>query len=214
MSYEEAAAGYDGLFTRPVDRWEDDHLADLLRPLVDGRSVLDLGCGTGWLLDHLAPAEYTGVDASTAMLAELSRKHPGAETIKAQVGSPGWTSALPVGTWDVVTSTWSLEYLGELAVLLQVLFEITPPRPLFALHGSMPRGHRRSHFSVKAVPYRPLGPHQVREASRAAGLPRPSCRGTSALPDEVCGLGRWWWDRALSWPAGMHYAALWTWDLR
>lgn len=214
MSYEEAAAGYDGLFTRQVDRWEDEHLADLLRPVVDGQDVLDLGCGTGWLLDHLAPSGYTGVDASAAMLAELVRKHPGAETVKAQIGTPGWHEALPVGTWTTVTATWSLEYLGDLAALLRLLFEVAGPRPVFALHGSMPRGHRRSHFSVKAVPYVPIGPHQVREATRLAGLPRPVCTGTSALPDRCAGLGRWWWDTTLRWPAGLHYAALWTWDLR
>jgi predicted TPR repeat methyltransferase len=213
VSYDQAAAEYDGLFTRPVDRWEDEHLAALLRPVVDGRDVLDLGCGTGWLLDHLAPSGYTGVDSSTAMLAELERKHPRAETVKASVGSPGWHEALPVGTWTTVTATWSLEYLGDLAALLRTLCELAGPRPVIALHGSMPRGHRRRHFSVKSVPYVPLGPHQVREASRAAGLPRPRCTGTSWLPDQICGLGRWAWTGTLPYPAGTHYAALWTWQL-
>ena len=214
MSYDQAAADYDALFTRPVDRWEDDHLASLLRPVVDGADVLDLGCGTGWLLDHCAPLHYTGVDASSAMLAELTRKHPGAETIKAEVGADGWHEALPVGTWTVVTATWSLEYLGDLVDLLRRLWNIAVPLPVFALHGSMPRGHRRAHFSVKAVPYRPISPAQVRDDARLAGLPRPVCTGTSALPDRCAGLGRTAWEAALRAPAGSHYAALWTWDLR
>ena len=213
MSYDQAAAEYDGLFTRPVDRWEDDYLAELLRPHVDGRDVLDLGCGTGWLLDHLNPSGYTGVDASVPMLAELERKHPGAETVKASIGTPGWHEALPVGTWTTVTSTWSLEYLGDLTELLRTLLQLAGPHPTFALHGSMPRGHRRAHFSVKSVPYVPLGPHQVRSASRAAGLGRPRCTGTSWLPDSLTGLGRTEWDATLAYPAGTHYAALWTWQL-
>lgn len=215
MSYDEAAPEYDGLFTRPVDRWEDERLAELLRPLVDGRNVLDLGCGTGWLADHCAPAAYTGVDASSAMLAELSRKHPDAHTVKAEVGTDAWASSLPVhlGRYEVVTSTWSLEYLGELDILLSVLTVLAAPGAVLALHGSLPRGHRRPHFSVKSVPYRPLGPHQVRLASARAGLPRPSCTGTSWLPDSWCRLGRWWWRRTLAYPAGTHYSALWTWQL-
>ena len=210
--YDEAAATYDGHFTREVDQWEDERLASLLRPVVDNRVVLDLGCGTGWVADHLAPLDYTGVDCSGPMLAELSRKHSAARTVKAEIGADAWAAALPLhlGSYQVVTATWSLEYLGELDLLLSVL-KVLAPGGVLALHGSLPRGHRRAHFSVKSAPYRPLGPHQVRQASDLAGLPRPEMTGTGALPDSWAGLGRTAWDAALPWPAGMHYAALWTW---
>lgn len=213
--YDDAAPVYDGLFTRDVDRWEDERLAELLAPVVDGRSVLDLGCGTGWLLDHLSPREYTGVDCSGPMLAELERKHPGAETIKAEVGAPGWVTPmwLHLRQFEVITATWSLEYLGDWPDLLHVLANLAAQGGAIALHGSLPRGHRRAHFSVKAAPYRALGPYQMRAASDHAGLPRPAIAGTSALPDSMAGLGRWWWRTALAWPAGLHYSALWTWRL-
>jgi predicted TPR repeat methyltransferase len=211
--YDETAAVYDDLFTRPVDRWEDERLAGLLRPVVDGRTALDLGCGTGWLLDHCSPAEYTGVDCSGPMLAELGRKHPDARTVKAEVGGEGWAVQLHPGAYQVVTSTWSLEYLGELDILLSVLRLLAAPGGLIALHGSMPRGHRRAHFSVKAAPYEPIGPHQLKRAARVAGLARPKIAGTSALPDDLAGLGRAAWRAALALPAGTHYSALWTWRL-
>lgn len=215
VAYDQAAGEYDGWFNRPVDQWEDERLAGLLRPLVNGRSVLDLGCGTGWLADHCSPRAYTGVDCSGPMLAELARKHPDAETVKAQVGAPGWAEALPFPAlpFAVVTATWSLEYLGGLADLLHILLQVTGARPVLALHGSMPRGHRRRHFSVKAAPYIPLSPPHVRAESRAAGLPPPRCTGTSALPDSWQALGRRGFDAALRAPAGAHYAALWTWQL-
>jgi predicted TPR repeat methyltransferase len=213
IHYDDVASSYDLRFTRPVDRWEDEHLAALLRPVVDGRVVLDLGCGTGWLADHCDPLHYTGVDCSPGMLAELERKHPEARTVKAEVGGEGWAVQLKPGAYHVITATWSLEYLGEPDILLSVLRLLAAPHGILALHGSMPRGHRREHFTVKAAPYRPIGPHQVKQASRAAGLPDPACTGTSWLPDRLAGLGRRAWTATLAYPAGTHYAALWTWRL-
>jgi predicted TPR repeat methyltransferase len=215
VTYDDFAADYDQHFRREVDRWEDEWLAELLRPHVDGRHVIDLGCGTGWVADHLEPARYTGIDRSGPMLAELGRKHPEAVTAKAEIGSETWTTALPAGLdrWEAATATWSLEYLGELPDLLWALTVLVEPGGVLALHGSLPRGHRRQHFSVKPPVYRPLGPHQVRAASRSVGLAAPECRGTSMLPDEWAALGRGWWRRALAAPAGMHYSALWTWQL-
>ena len=61
----EAAEDPDGLAAR------------MLRGLAgtDGRRVLELGCGTGWLTRHLAPraAGYLALDASGRMLAEHQR---------------------------------------------------------------------------------------------------------------------------------------------
>lgn len=211
--YDEAAPGYDKRFTRAIDGWEDEHLAELLRPYVAHRAVLDLGSGTGWVADHCDPASYTAADCSAGMLAELARKHPGAETVKVAVGSPRWTLAIPARRWPVITATWSLEYLGDLAELLAALRMIAAPGGILALHGSMPRGHRREHFSVKEAPWEAIGPPQVRYASLAAGLRPPSCYGTSAMPDGLAHLGRAAWRAALLAPAGMHYAALWVWRL-
>jgi predicted TPR repeat methyltransferase len=211
--YDEIAGEYDGRFTRPVDRWEDENLARLLRPITGGLRVLDLGCGTGWLLDHCLPAEYTGVDSSGPMLAELERKHPGALTVKAEIGEEPWAAGLTVGGYDAIVSTWSLEYLGNLDTLLSVCWRLAAPHGTLALHGTLPRGHRRGHFSVKSAPYRPLGPHQVRQASAVAGIPRPKVTGTGWLPDTWTRLGRAVWRGTLPYPAGTHYAALWTWRL-
>jgi hypothetical protein len=94
-----------------------------------------------------------------------------------------------------------------------VLVKLAAPGATIALHGSMPRGHRRAHFSVKSAPYRPIGPHQVERASRAAGLGRPVVAGTSWLPDSWARLGRRAWSMTLAYPAGTHYAALWAWRM-
>jgi hypothetical protein len=75
--YDEIATDYDRLWW-PVD---GDEKVGLLR-LVDGifdeaPTTLDIGCGTGALLDLgvTTPERYTGVDPSHAMLNELLMKH-------------------------------------------------------------------------------------------------------------------------------------------
>lgn len=209
--YDSIAGIYDLHFARPVDRWEDARLAARLRPIVDGRDVLDLGCGTGWLADHCAPSAYTGVDESAAMLAELVRKHPGAATVKAAVGTAGWTVAVPQRAFDVITCTWALQYLGSLDVLLATLAALDPG--VIALHGYLPRYRRRAHEITGAE--RPVtDPHAIRGAGRLAGLPEPAVYGTGSLPD---GLARYrvaWELAARLARAEWHYAALWTWRLR
>lgn len=210
MVYDGLASSYDDHFRRPVDHWEDDRLAWLLAPSVVGRSVLDLGCGTGWVPDHLDPSDYTGVDRSGPMLNELMRKHSRARVVKVTVGTPGWQGALPPRQWDTITCTWALQYLGDLGELLRLLSGLAPGGTL-ALHGYLPRYRRRSHV-ISPVPAQLPSRAAIRAATRAAGLSPPRCAGTGALPDSLA-RSRLAWSAALATPARWHYAALWTWQV-
>jgi len=76
---------YDGIATfwdpeHPIAAGEADHVRQLLGE-VRGKyppHVLDIGCGTGRVLDLglVAPERYAGLDFSQAMLNLLLRKHP------------------------------------------------------------------------------------------------------------------------------------------
>lgn len=222
--YDQLAKGYDQQFQRPVDRWEDERLAALLAPLVNGRDVLDLGCGTGWLLDHLAPASYLGLDASAPMLAVLTAKHPLALVVKASVGSPGWQAAIgpeAIGDrFDTITATWAAQYLGSFYTLLAMLAQLTRPGGTIALHGYLPRYRWRSHEITRQCG--PIGsppvlhPAQVRADTVASMLGRPQLRGTGALPDSWARQlpsRRAWRAAAALTPARWHYAGLWTWQV-
>lgn len=83
-------------FSEIASRYERDSLvqasaAELLRDLLGpqpGEEILDLGCGTGHLTEHLhksSGARLLGVDASERMIAEARQKHAG-EGIAFQVG--------------------------------------------------------------------------------------------------------------------------------
>lgn len=217
--YDALAARYDGYFSRPVDRWEDSRLTGLLRPVVDGRRVLDLGCGTGWLLDHCRPADYTGVDASAGMLEVLESKHPRAQTVKADVGQPGWTGMLRARrTYDVVVATWAFQYLyrGGVPGLRELLLDcqaITTPGGFIALHGYLPRYRRRRHYigwPQMVPPVTSPATADVATDGTKGLLHGPVLYGCGALPDWAA-HSQWLWNAALPVPARWHYSGLWVW---
>jgi SAM-dependent methyltransferase len=81
-AYDELASTYDSAYADEVCAAEDRAVERLLRPMVRAAgSVLDVGCGTGWVLDHCKDLlvgthrNYRGFDLSPGMLEQLSAKH-------------------------------------------------------------------------------------------------------------------------------------------
>jgi len=117
--YRLAAPVYDRL--API--WRDwlyrDALRAFERAIVDALpaegDVLDLGCGTGAVLEGLLargarPGSYLGVDLSPAMLARARAKLglvPGVRLQRLDLRR----EPLPAGPFDVVVSAWALEHL-------------------------------------------------------------------------------------------------------
>ena len=100
---------------------ERDDLLGLLPP-IDGRRVLDLGCGAGQLAHHLATrgaAEVIGVDVSERMLA-LARTdwaHPRVTYQQAAIERVQF----PAGRFDLVVSSLALHYVADYrAVMVRV----------------------------------------------------------------------------------------------
>ncbi len=73
--YDNLARGYDDMYSDPSDKLEDQELFGILGGIVGGKT-LDIGCGTGILLDYLEVSDYYGVDPSREMLSKLDQKHP------------------------------------------------------------------------------------------------------------------------------------------
>ena len=81
--YNSIANNYDTIFVDNLSKAEDKKLVKILKPLlkqaiIANKTILDVGCGTGWLLDHthIPTANYIGFDISTKMVACSSKKHP------------------------------------------------------------------------------------------------------------------------------------------
>lgn len=78
--YDQLSSGYDAIWKKPSDLEENSKVRRLIHQLFNYEvpNTLDLGCGTGLLLDEKVchPALFTGVDPSQGMLNELVRKHP------------------------------------------------------------------------------------------------------------------------------------------
>jgi len=77
--YDPIAPHYDTAFADSASVAETEAVMDLVGDVTQSH-VLDIGCGTGTVLDFLRPQAYTGIDPSQAMLTELARKHPTAAT--------------------------------------------------------------------------------------------------------------------------------------
>jgi SAM-dependent methyltransferase len=80
--YREIANSYDMRFSSPAHQQEDNMLFAMLHPFTHG-AVLDIGCGTGLLLENISiPAsDYLGLDPSSHMLDICRKKFPAYQTV-------------------------------------------------------------------------------------------------------------------------------------
>jgi ubiquinone/menaquinone biosynthesis C-methylase UbiE len=98
--------------------------------------VLDVGCGTGRLLESAAQrwsgARLTGIDPSEAMVAEARRKHEGDARFTFTVAG---ASDLPLepSSFDTAFSTMSFHHWGDQASGIREVARVLRPGGLFVL---------------------------------------------------------------------------------
>jgi len=111
-------------------------LAAVTAPSPPPHDVLDVGCGTGRLLEKArlrwGQARLTGIDASEAMVAEAQRKHEGDARFAFKRGD---ASALPLeaSSSDVAFSTLSFHHWGDQPAAIREVARVLRPGGLFVL---------------------------------------------------------------------------------
>lgn len=107
---------------------------EVLKPLVTGKSVLDLGCGTGKYLELLAPhaAHITGIDAAAAQLG-IARQKTGGLANVALVQGDAADAVLARETYDVVLACWMLGTIAEEIKRKAILNRFSSPGTRFIL---------------------------------------------------------------------------------
>ena len=98
-----------------------------LRPLfppLEGKSVLDLGCGYGWhckFAEEQGGARILGIDLSGRMIAEAKRRNSGAKITYRVCGIEEYE--YPEGIWDFVVSNLALHYIEDLEEVFRKVFQ-------------------------------------------------------------------------------------------
>lgn len=183
-AYNQRASRYDDAYQRRSDRAEDRVVARLLEPMVQhADTVLDLGCGTGWVLDNLGHFvdDYIGIDVSQGMLDQAREKHPGRGFIHGDMS----TEALGVEPVDLLVSTFgSVSYVHPLEIA-DVAYECIKPGGRFFVMAYAPAYEHRptytarnedigQHWWTKSTARMVFGHGWVKHL-RARGLWSPSC---------------------------------------
>lgn len=116
-AFDQRARGYEEGWRGRLHHEIADRTADLALACVPApRRILDVGCGTGYLLRQLASrcpraAELTGIDAAAAMI-EVAAAAAADDRLRFCEGTAEklpW----PAGTFDLVVSTTSFDHWAD-----------------------------------------------------------------------------------------------------
>ncbi len=114
--------------------YQDDY--SYMRFLVnEGQRVLDLGCGTGRLLNSLKPSYGVGVDLSQGMVEVAQKNFPHLSFIQGDLEDPDFIESLE-GTFDVIILSDTIGYLDDCEEAFAGLHSLCTPqtRLIIAYH--------------------------------------------------------------------------------
>ncbi|HEY4845625.1 MAG TPA: glycosyltransferase [Candidatus Dormibacteraeota bacterium] len=188
--YDRLAAGRDRWYRR--NRGYHDYLEHALRALVPpGRSVLEIGCGTGNLLHALQPARGVGIDLSPAMVDLSRQKYPemrfevqDAETVEGD------------GPFDVIVASDLIGELLDVAAMLERLHALSSAetRVILTFHNPALEGMLRvaQRIGLTMPPSRQnwIGPNDVTGLLELSDLTVERVRTGLLLPALLPGLNR------------------------
>lgn len=111
------------------------HQLEPLFPDMQGKCVLDLGCGYGWHCKFAAQngaARVLGIDLSRKMIEQAKARNMG-EVIEYRLcGIEAYE--YPEKTWDIVISNLALHYIEDIERIFQKVYRTLKPQGVFLLN--------------------------------------------------------------------------------
>ncbi len=157
--YDEFAHGYDDGRDRGYHKLIDDQAAALVRQVGTGGDILEVGCGTGLIMERVRTFANSvrGIDISPGMLEHAKRRG-----LDVQEGS---ATALPFGDeeFDVVYSFKVLAHIQDIETAMSEMARVTKPGGYLVLDS-----YNRD--SVRYLIKRAFGPRRTSEAFDEAAI--------------------------------------------
>lgn len=132
--YAKMPRSRDGL--RAAGEW---HQLKPLFPPLEGKSVLDLGCGYGWHCKFAAEqgaVRVLGLDLSEKMIAEAGRRNADAKVEYRVCGMEEY--AYPEDQWDCAVSNLALHYVEDIEGVFQKIYRTLKPGGIFLFNMEHP----------------------------------------------------------------------------
>lgn len=134
-----------------------------------GLRILDIGCGTGWLVDQLLQyGAATGIDVSRAAIADAQRRTPGAVFISGDV----LDQQLPEASFDCIVSLETLPHVSDQEGFMRELRRLVVPGGLIVVvvqNGAVLGKHGRVPEKDALVRRNWPTPDRLRELSAIVG---------------------------------------------
>jgi SAM-dependent methyltransferase len=198
------ASEYDQRYGRPLDLAEDEVLYRLVAER-DPNVVLDLGCGTGRLLDFVNPLTYVGVDVSRAMLEQAKAKMRsfGQNRRFVEASAESAWEIVAAGAFDVACTFWAFSYFQDPDAVLRSMHTALRRGGLAVVHAYAPRYSKRPNYILNETVFETQSVDELKLMMLGAGFHTVRASAFRVLPD--------WALAPLSTPAIARYL---EWEMR
>lgn len=108
------------------------HQLKPLFPTLEGKTVLDLGCGYGWHCKFAAEQgamQILGLDLSRKMITEAKKRNPSEKITYRICGIEEYE--YPENRWDCVVSNLALHYIENIEAIFQKVYRTLKPHGIF-----------------------------------------------------------------------------------
>jgi ubiquinone/menaquinone biosynthesis C-methylase UbiE len=157
--YDDFSTGYERERGVGYHRMIDDLEMQVLEPFIEGRDVLEVGCGTGLILGRIAPRATSawGIDLSPGMLAAAQQR--GLNVVLSSA------TELPFAdeSFDLVCSFKVLAHVPDIRAALSEIARVTRPGGLMVLEFYNP-------WSLRYLAKRIAGPQPISDGRTEADV--------------------------------------------